>query len=190
MNSRFKLALTAISLMVGCKQTETSSQSASVAEANGLTEQCGVVKKNGPDFVFISKTGVQRNIEPQDGATTNILSDSATRAEEVCLRADWSGSGDVLIVSTTAIRIPIKKTLITEQCGILMQDPSGKIVLQIANNNSEMNGNRELDAQDGATDNLLKDFAKNMSQVCVKGDFTNATAAVMVKSQSDIRKSN
>lgn len=190
MNSRFILALTTFSLVVGCKQTETSSQSASVADATGLTEQCGVVKKNGVGFVFVSQKGVERNLEPQDGATTNILSDSAKRAEEVCLRADWRGTGDVMIVSTTAIRIPVKKTLISEQCGILIQDPAGKILLQISNNNSEMNANRELDAQDGATDNLLKDFAKNMAQVCVKGDFTSASAAVLVKSQADVRKSN
>jgi len=183
------LALSILTSMVACKQSETSSQSASVADSNGQTEQCGVVQKKGEDFFLKSSSNALRGLEPQDGAVTNILGEYSASQDEVCVRADWSGSSPVMVVSAAAVRKAVKKTIVSEECGIVMTSPNGKLVLQLVGDNSEKNGNRELDPQDAATTNLLKDYAFSMTEVCIKGDFSGVTGAVMVNSQAAVRKS-
>ncbi|MEN9810900.1 MAG: hypothetical protein RLZZ488_2467 [Pseudomonadota bacterium] len=173
---------------VACKQTDLTARSASVGDAVSGSEQCGVVQKNGEEFALLDKNGSLRALQPEDGSTLNVLSDVAARKEFVCIRGDWSGADPVSVVSTTAIRKPVVKTVVTEECGVLMMSPAGKIVLQIAGNNSENNVDRELDPQDGATENLLKQYAASLTEVCVKGDFSASASAVMIKSQSAIRR--
>ncbi|MEN9825039.1 MAG: hypothetical protein RI953_784 [Pseudomonadota bacterium] len=183
------LCLTALLLFpIACKQTDGTSQSASVADANGTSEQCGLVQKVGEGFFLVSDQGVSRAVEPQDGSTLNVLSDVSSRKEKVCVRADWSGTGIVMIVSSASIRTPVKKTLITEECGVLMTGASGEILLQVVGQNSEQNSNRVIEPQDGASSNILKDYAASMSEVCIKGDFTSKTASVLVNSAAAIRK--
>lgn len=175
---------------VACKQTDLTARSASVGDTVTGSEQCGIVQKKGDEFALLGNNGSLRALQPEDGSTQNVLGDVAARKEFVCIRGDWSGTDAVSVVSTTAIRKPVAKTIVTEECGVVMITPAGKIVLQIAGNNSENNVDRELDPQDGATENLLKQYAASLTEVCVKGDFSSATSAVMVKSQSAIRKSN
>ncbi|MEY3900835.1 MAG: hypothetical protein RL189_141 [Pseudomonadota bacterium] len=175
---------------VACKQGDVTAKSASVEDAVNGTEQCGVVQKKGDEFALLGQGGSLRALQPEDGATQNVLSDVAARKEFVCIRGDWSGRDAVSVVSTTSIRKPVAKTIVTEECGVLMLSPAGKIVLQIAGNNSENNVYRELDPQDGATENLLKQYAASLTEVCVKGDFSASASAVMIKSQSAIRRPN
>ncbi|NBW80791.1 hypothetical protein EBR21_03465 [bacterium] len=177
-----------LAMPIGCKQGDVTSQSASVADANGNSEQCGIVQKAGEGFVLVSDNGVSRAVEPQDGSVLNVLSDVASRKEKVCVRGDWSGSAPVMIVSSASIRTPVKKTLITEECGVLMTGASGELLLQVVGQNSDQNGNRVIEPQDGASSNILKDYASSMTEVCIKGDFSSKTASVLVNSPSAIRK--
>ncbi|MFZ9521427.1 MAG: hypothetical protein ACO3A4_13215 [Silvanigrellaceae bacterium] len=173
---------------IACKQNDGTSQTAGVLDAKGLSEQCGQVQKVGEGFFLLNEKGISRAIEPQDGSVLNVLSDVASRNDKVCVRADWSGSGIVMVVSSASIRWPVKKTLITEECGVLMTGASGELLLQVVDKNSENNGNRVIEPQDGASSNLLKDYASTMTEVCIKGDFSNAAASVMVTSTAAIRK--
>lgn len=185
---RKMLLLCALIPISACKDTGGASQSASVADAKASTEQCGVVQMNGSEFFLLIQQGYSRRLDPQDGAVTNILSDHAANKTEVCVRGDWSGTGQVLVVSAAAIRMPVKRTIVSEECGVLSLSPEGKITLQLAGNNSEKNVNKVLDPQDGATINLLKEYASNLTEVCIKGDFSDALSAVTVNSQSAVRK--
>jgi hypothetical protein len=93
-----------------------------------------------------------------------------------------------MVTSAASVRLPVRRTIITEECGVLSLSPEGKLTLQIAGNNSEGNVNKVLDPQDGATINLLKDYASTMTEVCVKGDFSDSLSVVTVNSQSAVRK--
>jgi hypothetical protein len=188
MDCRKILLLGILASVSACKESGEISQSASVSDAKAATEQCGIVQKKGSEFLLLIQQQFARALAPQDGAVTNILSEYTVSKTEICVRGDWSGTGAVMVTSAASVRLPVRRTIITEECGVLSLSPEGKLTLQIAGNNSEGNVNKVLDPQDGATINLLKDYASTMTEVCVKGDFSDSLSVVTVNSQSAVRK--
>jgi hypothetical protein len=74
----------------------------------------------------------------------------------------------------------------TEECGTLMK-LAGKFTLQMVGGNSRDNGNREIEAQDGATLNLLNSL-RDLDEVCIIADFSDPDEPILLKSAKHIRK--
>ncbi|NBO38110.1 hypothetical protein EBU99_05965 [bacterium] len=181
----FRYTLLALAA-VACKAQDPASDVSS-ADSRQFSEQCGLVLSSGQDFKLkMSETQV-RAIEPQDGASTNMLKDLSERKETACIMARWSEKDPVAVLSASAIRVKIKSTLTTEECGTLTMK-STQVVLQVTGNNSENNVNRVLEPQDGSTLNALQDLASRLTRVCVKGDFSKSTGAVSIHSMSLVRE--
>ena len=175
--------------VTACKsQGNDSSTSASgAAESSGVSEQCGVVELRGEDFFLKSESGISRAIEPQDGASTNALKGSAESKKLVCIRANWSGKGPVMVVCVSNIRNPAATVGAKEECGTVMMK-SSDIVLQVTSNNSENNVDHVLEPQDGASANVLQEMAIRLANACIKADFSKRGQPVLVKSVSDVRE--
>lgn len=186
-----KLSLLSCVVFFGtaCKsQGNDSSTSASGAAASsGVSEQCGLVELRGEDFFLKSEIGISRAIEPQDGASTNALKGSAESHKLVCIRANWSGTGPVMVASVSNIRNPAATVGAKEECGTVMMK-SSEIIFQVTGNNSENNVNHVLEPQDGASANVLQEMAMRLANICIKADFSKPGQPILVKSVSVIRE--
>jgi hypothetical protein len=113
------LSLTLVS--IGCKQQSALSASRSLETSPtptqealaDLTTECGtLVFVKGEIYLQIvsgnSETNADRLLEPQDGATTNVLTAKAEKLESVCINADFSKPDPVMITSVSQILPPTK----------------------------------------------------------------------------------
>jgi hypothetical protein len=80
---------------------------------------------------------------------------------------------------------PTAQAEIKGECGtlVLVKDA---IYLQVVSNNSDVGGDRLLEPQDGATENILRDGAEKMNSVCIDADFS-LPDPIMVKSAAQIQ---
>lgn len=97
---------------VACKSqgSDSSTSAAGSQKSAAVSEQCGTVMFKGSDIVFqVSGNNSENNLdhvlEPQDGASTNILQDMASKLAQACIKAEFNASGKpVMIKSASVIR--------------------------------------------------------------------------------------
>jgi hypothetical protein len=95
-------------LAFACRTKGSESSAASVgADSGTLKELCGTVFARS-DSIFLqsvegnSEDGGDYMLEPQDGATTQVLEDLAYRSGRACITAHFSGASDPVSVKTVA----------------------------------------------------------------------------------------
>lgn len=133
------------------------------------SERCGLVSVSSNQFKFQDgNSGKARNLSPQDGATTNILTEYAKNKKTACITADWSPAGDVFV--TSAARVREGKEAMSEECGTIMETEMG-LFIETSGGNSEDNTQIQLKPTTPALKKMIRDLAANLEEVCVKGDF-------------------
>lgn len=91
-----------------CQSKTTESSQASVGSGpEPETERCGTVIQKSAQIFLQSVSGnsdenVDYLLEPQDGATTQVLEDLAQRAGNACITARFVASSDSAMVTTVA----------------------------------------------------------------------------------------
>lgn len=99
-------ALVFLALACRTKGSESSTASAG-SDAGVLRELCGTVFSRSDSIFLQSAEGNSEDngdyvLEPQDGATTQVLEDLAYRSGRACITAQFSSSGDAVLVKTVA----------------------------------------------------------------------------------------
>jgi hypothetical protein len=93
--------------------------------------------------------------------------------EPVASNANSAGTSPSLATASNATAD------LKEECGTLVFVKSA-IYLQVVTNNSEVGGDRLLEPQDGATENILREGAEKMSAVCIAADFSKPDPILVV----------
>lgn len=174
-----------------CKAKTSESdaaQAGSGTSAAGESELCGLIELRSQVFYIKPESGASaRIIDPQDGASSNVLKDAIEGKKLVCIRAKWSSKDPVMIASASAIRSNSNVAAKQEECGTVMMKQND-IIFQVSNNNSENNLDHVLEPEDGAVANVLQDLAMKMAQACISADFSKSGQPVMIKSASVVRE--
>lgn len=104
----FVFTIVVSGLLVACKNKSTDYSVASVDTGTVKDkEMCGtVVQKSESIFLQSVEGKSQINsdylLEPQDGATTQVLQDLALRAGNACITAQFLTTNDAVLVKTVA----------------------------------------------------------------------------------------
>ncbi|MEY3901368.1 MAG: hypothetical protein RL189_674 [Pseudomonadota bacterium] len=176
------LVMASFLLMTSACVDRKFGDSAPASNAQSAVEQewCGYIEKSGNKVSLNMEDGRGiRELQPEDGATTNTLLGFKER-EKVCISAFW-GESPVSVKSVSKIRTG--KTVATEEqewCGYI--EKSGN---KVSLNMEDGRGIRELQPEDGATTNTLLGF-KQREKVCISAFW--GESPVSVKSVSKIRK--
>ncbi len=100
---------------VACKTQESDSSTAAAGSqpTAALQEQCGTVMLKGSDIVFqVSGNNSENNLdfvlEPQDGASTNMLQDMATKLSQACIKAEFTSAGKPVIIKSASVIREVK----------------------------------------------------------------------------------
>jgi hypothetical protein len=97
-------------LAVSCQAKESDSDAASAGSADASSGTCGtVISKESVLLLQVVSENSEKNadyiLEPQDGATTNLLNDIAMRVGRACIKADFSKVDQpVLVKSVSMVR--------------------------------------------------------------------------------------
>jgi hypothetical protein len=90
-------------------QSQTSELSQASTDSGGAsnTEMCGTVIQKSAKIYLQSISGNSEEnadylLEPQDGATTQVLEDLAQRAGNACITARFVASSDSVMITTVA----------------------------------------------------------------------------------------
>lgn len=156
-------ALLIATLLIGCKRSQKSEPLSSRSNPeNAAIKSCGFLARSTHDKIYLRMTHDEANafLSPQDGATTNLLSDRVGKS--TCINANFSNLEEVIIAS--ASQIEEGKETDELKCGEL-QDGTLKV-----------DSGYHLEAEDGATSNAIADL--NEKQVCVTSTFKDGKASV------------
>ncbi|MBM3380872.1 MAG: hypothetical protein FJY29_00310 [Betaproteobacteria bacterium] len=100
---------------VACKaqDSDASTSAAGSQRSAAISEQCGTVMLKGSDIVFqVSGNNSENNLDyvldPQDGASSNILQDMATKLSQACIKAEFSSAGKPLIIKSASVIREVK----------------------------------------------------------------------------------
>ena len=95
-------------LAVACRAKESDSETASAGSADSSSGMCGtVISKESVLMLQVVSENSESNadyiLDPQDGATTNMLNDIAIRLGRACIKADFSKRGQPVVVKSVSM---------------------------------------------------------------------------------------
>jgi hypothetical protein len=156
------ILLPSILCIVGCV-TDYSNVSSALD-----SERCGVIVKNGRSLTFQDSVSKKdRPLNVLDKSALEDLEKAGTQNSELCLTADWTTPGDVIVKTSSQIRLSDGNQQ-TEECGTIEEQGDG-FYLVIHGTNSEPSSSKQITTESTVVMGVLKESA--LEERCIKANF-------------------